>query len=144
VTIAEFARKASLFVRIWAWFIVVNVLLRLRPLPSIVRQLSRTPNPNRSPIPPIRLGRAVSRSLSLLGYQPRCLTLALVLYRLLGEQGDSPELVVGLPRRAMDETAHAWVEIGGMDVGPPPGKQGHEELVRYGAPGSEALRSPGS
>lgn len=135
--IARVARKASLFVRIWAWFAVINVLLRVRPLPSIVRQLSAERNSKRSPMPPVRLGRAVSRSVSLLGYQPRCLTLSLVLYRLLGEQGESAELVVGLPREPLDNKAHAWVEIGGLDVGPPPGKQGHEELARYGASSKE-------
>jgi hypothetical protein len=135
--IGRLARKASLFLRIWAWFVLVSVVLRFRPLPSVVRQLSARRNSNRSPIPPVRLGRAVSRSVSLLGYQPRCLTLSLVLYRLLGEQGESPELVVGLPREPLDNKAHAWVEIGGLDVGPPPGRQGHEELARYGAPRKE-------
>jgi len=137
MTLASLARKAELFVRIWAWFVLVSVLLRLRPLPSLVRQLSTSRRSARPPIPPLRLGRAVSRSVSLLGYQPRCLTLSLVLYRLLGEQGESPELVVGLPREPLDNKAHAWIEIGGLDVGPPPGRQGHEELARYGGPRKE-------
>jgi hypothetical protein len=68
-----------------------------------------------------------------LGYHPRCLTAALVLYRLLREQGESAELVVGLPREPLDKTAHAWIEVDGVDVGPPPGRQGHEELARYGS-----------
>jgi hypothetical protein len=143
VTVAQLARKPLLFVRIWAWFIAVNVLLRLRPLPSIVRQLSPTRDSVRSPIPPVRLGRAVLRSLSPLGYEPRCLTASLVLYRLLAEQGDSPELVLGLPREPRDNKAHAWVEIDGLDVGPPPGRHGHQELARYGPARSGVdLRTP--
>jgi hypothetical protein len=89
---------------------------------------------------PARLGRAVWRSLSIAGYQPRCLTSSLILYRLLIEQGQLGELVLGLPHEPLDNKAHAWIEIGGTDVGPPPGKQGHEELARYGASGLEAIK----
>ena len=42
-----------------------------------------------------------------------------------------PELVIGLPREPKDKDAHAWVELHGMDVGPPPGRGLHEELARY-------------
>jgi hypothetical protein len=142
VTIGQVARKAWLFVRIWSWFVAISLLLRLRPLPSIVRGLSPTRDSARSPIPPVRLGRAVQRSLSPLGYEPRCLTASLVLYRLLAEQGDSPELVLGLPREPLDNKAHSWVEIDGLDVGPPPGRHGHQELARYGpARGGVDLRT---
>jgi Transglutaminase-like superfamily len=55
---------------------------------------------------------------------------ALVLYRLLREQGDPVELVIGLPEQAADERAHAWVELEGRDVGPPPGRAGHSEMAR--------------
>ena len=52
-------------------------------------------------------------------------------YRLLREQGDEPELVIGLPQTAADKDAHAWVELDGVDVGPPPGRGTHEELARF-------------
>ena len=116
--------------RIWAWFFAVTVMFRFLPLPRLVAWLS-TEGSRRIDRSPAKLGRVVWRSLSIGGYQPRCLTAALVLYRLLGEQGQSPELVIGLPHDALDNRAHAWVEIDGVDVGPPPGKQGHEELARY-------------
>jgi hypothetical protein len=54
-----------------------------------------------------------------------------VLFRQLKRQGDDVELVIGLPIGAMDKEAHAWVEIDGHDVGPPPGRGMHEPLVRY-------------
>jgi hypothetical protein len=60
---------------------------------------------------------------------------ALVLYRLLRAQGDRAELVIGLPSDARTKDAHAWVELDGVDVGPPPGRSGHLELTRYSAPG---------
>jgi hypothetical protein len=50
----------------------------------------------------------------------------------MAEQGQSAEVVIGLPQEPLDNKAHAWVEIDGVDVGPPPGRQGHEELARYG------------
>ena len=53
-----------------------------------------------------------------------------MLFRLLREQGDDVELVIGLPEEAADERAHAWVELHGRDVGPPPGRAGHEEMAR--------------
>jgi hypothetical protein len=130
--IAALVRKASLFVRIWTWFAILTVLLRLRQLPDLVRELSVTAPPARSPMPPRRLGRAVWRALSIAGYRPRCLTASLVFYRLLNESGQSAELVLGLPVEASNNKAHAWVEIDGIDFGPPPGKAGHEELARYG------------
>ena len=36
-----------------------------------------------------------------------------------------------LPGEARDQTAHAWVELNGRDVGPPPGRNGHAELARF-------------
>jgi hypothetical protein len=74
----------------------------------------------------------VYRTLRLGPRQPTCLVNALVLYRLLREQGDQAELVIGLPADAADKDAHAWVELDGVDVGPPPGRSGHAEMGRFG------------
>jgi hypothetical protein len=123
--------KLVMFGRIWSWFIAMNLLFRLVPLPRLVLRLSTSRQSHGPLIAPRRLGRAVSRSLSIAGYQPRCLTAALVLFRLLSEQGHSAELVLGLPHEPRDNRAHAWIEVDGLDVGPPPGKQGHAELARY-------------
>ncbi len=76
------------------------------------------------------LSRAVDRSLRVGGRRPRCLFNALVLFRLLREQGDSPELIIGLAEVPTDERAHAWVELEGRDVGPPPGRSGHRDMAR--------------
>jgi hypothetical protein len=56
---------------------------------------------------------------------------ALVLFRLLREQGDAAELVIGLPENPGGKDAHAWVELEGVDVGPPPGRSGHDEMARF-------------
>ncbi len=55
----------------------------------------------------------------------------MVMYEILKEQGEAPELVIGLPDQARSHEAHAWVELALVDVGPPPGRAGHDELVRY-------------
>lgn len=123
--------KVSVFVRTWAWFVAVSVMLRALPLPRLFAHLSSSRGSRRPAIPPAQLGRAIWRSLAIAGYRPRCLTAALILYRLLDEQGQAAELVIGLPRDPHDKRAHAWVEVDGIDVGPPPGRHGHEELARY-------------
>jgi len=80
---------------------------------------------------PRRLGRIVARVLHVGPWRARCLHTSMVLFRLLREQGDTAELVIGLPREPRDKDAHAWVEIDGSDIGPPPGRGRHEEIARY-------------
>jgi hypothetical protein len=53
-----------------------------------------------------------------------------VLYRLLREDGFEPVLVIGTPQEAESPMAHAWIEVSGYDVGPPPGRGAHQELMR--------------
>jgi hypothetical protein len=55
----------------------------------------------------------------------------LVMFDLLRAEGLHPELVIGLPADPRSHIAHAWVEVDGRDVGPPPGRHQHGELVRY-------------
>jgi len=125
------AAKAALAVRIWALLPRVLVGLRRDPLPAFVARLGKAGSRGRPGHSPARLSRAVDRSLRLGGHRPRCLVNALVLYRLLREQGAAAELVIGLPASPKDKDAHAWVELEGVDVGPPPGRSGHEELARF-------------
>jgi Transglutaminase-like superfamily len=124
--------KAALALRIWALLARVLVGLRREPLPAFVARLGTTGSPRRDHHSAAKLSHAVDRSLRIGSRRPRCLVNALVLYRLLREQDDEAELVIGLPARPTDKDAHAWVELGGVDVGPPPGRAGHEELARFG------------
>lgn len=122
--------KAVLALRIWALYPRVLVGLRREQLPVFVERLGASDR-RRARLSPDRLARAVDRSLRLGDRRPRCLVNALVLYRLLREQGDDAELVIGLPQTPADKDAHAWVELAGTDVGPPPGRASHEELARF-------------
>lgn len=123
--------KAGLALRVWALLPRILLGLRRERLPGFVARLGSPDRLRDDRLPAARLSRAVDRSLRLGSHRPRCLVNALVLYRLLREQGDEAELVIGLPARPTDKDAHAWVELAGVDVGPPPGRSGHEELARF-------------
>jgi hypothetical protein len=123
--------KVRLWLRIWRTFAIVVVRVRRAPLPDVVRSMRDAEVRADTGVHPRRLGKIVERVLRIGPWRARCLLSALVLYRLLEEQGEGPQLVIGMPARPKDKIAHAWVELDGVDVGPPPGSVGHEQLVRY-------------
>jgi hypothetical protein len=123
--------RAAMGMRAWFWFVFVRLSLKRRPLNEFVARLGRPSRVRMRGIDPVRLGKLVARSLRIGELDPRCMFTALVLFRLLREQGDSAELVIGLPPHPKSKDAHAWVELERVDVGPPPGRSQHEELVRY-------------
>jgi hypothetical protein len=123
--------RLGLAVRIWTAFVRVRLTTQAHPLPVAVTRLGAAGRPPRYRIAPRRLGSIVSRVLRFGPWRARCLWTALVLYGLLRDQGNEAELVIGLPLEPKDFDAHAWVEIDGKDVGPPPGRARHEELARY-------------
>src|SRR5258705_13821770 len=125
------SRKASLVLRSWYWFATTWVRLRREPIPEVVARLRGVERTSTHVVRPVRLGRIVGRSLGVGPLRARCLFTSMVLYRLLRQQGAAPELVIGLPTEPRDKDAHAWVELDGLDVGPPPGRGAHEELARY-------------
>lgn len=122
--------KAQLATRVWVQFALVSIRVRRQPLPRLVARLASVNGSPRRTHAPATLARAVDRSLRVGNHRPRCLINALILFRLLREQGDEGELVIGLPELAENERAHAWVELKGRDVGPPPGRAGHQEMAR--------------
>jgi hypothetical protein len=124
--------KATLALRVLRSYLRIRPRVHREPLPPFVASLGRPAHRTDRWHPPPRLSRAVYRTLRLGPRQPTCLVNALVLYRLLREQGDQAELVIGLPADAADKDAHAWVELDGVDVGPPPGRSGHAEMGRFG------------
>ena len=125
--------RSVLAARVWRSYARVQLLLRRRPLPELVANLGAARRVGLAGLPPERLGRAVQKALTIGGNPPRCLIASLVLYDLL--RGDEPrtEIVIGLPSTPTTKDAHAWVEIAGVDVGPPPGRGTHQELARYGS-----------
>jgi len=129
VTGLSFLGKLTLLARVWWTALQVQLALRRKPLHEVVAELGCPTS--RPAVPVALLSRAVSRGLRIGAWQPRCLIRSLVLYRLLRAQGDQAELVIGLHERATSPDAHAWIELGGRDVGPLPGRGAHRELSRY-------------
>jgi hypothetical protein len=123
------AGRLGLLWRVWTTAAMIWIQLRRGSLPDLVARLGPADGHRRTP--PTLLSRAVSRGLRLGPWQPRCLVRALVLYRLLRAQGDRPTLVIGLHEERPTHEAHAWVELGGRDIGPAPGAFGHRALARY-------------
>jgi Transglutaminase-like superfamily len=124
--------KIVLAARIWRRYVVVRALIPHEPLPELVRRFGRRPPRDRRRLSPYLLSRAVHRALHLGSRRPTCLVSSLVLFRLLRDQGDPAELVIGLPNVARSKDAHAWVEVDSVDVGPPPGRGTHRPMARFG------------
>ena len=124
--------KVRLVLLAWESFVRILVWRRRYPLPRLVERIvAEPPHPLPYDLPPPRVGRIVVRSLEVGPFHARCLTNALVDLRLLTRQGEAATLAIGLPERAPTKDAHAWVEIDGRDVGPPPGRGDNDPLVRY-------------
>ncbi|MBI4259879.1 MAG: lasso peptide biosynthesis B2 protein [Actinobacteria bacterium] len=123
--------KARLAGRIWWLYRAMARRAVREPLPGLVASLAEGRPPAGRRLDPRALGVAVHRVLGSGPRAPTCLVQSLVLFRLLREQGDEPVLVIGLVERPEDQAAHAWVEIGGVDVGPPPGSRGHDAMARF-------------
>lgn len=123
--------NAALASRIWLTYLRVATLLRRQPLHDVIGLLGRRSNRSNPPDVAAHYSRAIHRALRLGNRRPRCLPSALVLYRLLRTRGIPAELVIGLPSTPISPIAHAWVELNGQDIGPPPGRHDHQELVRY-------------
>jgi hypothetical protein len=125
------ATKAQILLRIWRCFLSIMLRNPREPLPQFIGRLGRVAARSGTRIPPRRLRGAILRALHFGPWRPTCLANALVLYRLLREQGDQAELVIGLPIEALTHRAHAWVELDGQDLGPFPGAH-HTALARFG------------
>ena len=80
--------KVKLILRIAVSWARVGVGLRRRPLPELVAALGN-PRTTVPALQPRRLSRIVDRVMRIGSFQPRCIIRALVLYRLLREQGSA-------------------------------------------------------
>lgn len=94
--------------------------LRRAPIAAVVATLRSESAPARHPTAETleearRLGHAVTRTLTLVPGDTRCLARSLVLTRLLAGRGIPAKLVIGT-RPAPDFLAHAWVEHAGDPV----------------------------
>lgn len=133
--------KVLLALRVLGAFGRVQIVATRHPLPEAAQRLGSVRHQLNTRHPAARLSRAVDRTLRIGSWQPRCLIASLVLYRLLREQGAAVEVVIGLPAGSVDRKAHAWIELNGADVGPPPGRGAHIPFARFGVAGPNSARS---
>jgi hypothetical protein len=124
-------RRVRLAAAVGRDVVAVRRALAGRPLPDAIALVGAVPSVGTAVWPVPMLSRAVDRCLIWGPVRTRCLIRAMVLYRLLRRQGAPAQVVIGLQPAAATPDAHAWVEIDGRDVGPSPGRSGHDELARY-------------
>jgi len=121
--------RAWTVTRVLRAYVVTRWQLHKLGLPGAVRaaQLGSSRR-----VQPGRLSRQVSLVLRFGGERnTRCIHRAVVLHRLLAEQGEESAVVIGLRPGEPTTRAHAWVEWRGHDLGPAPGRGDHVELARF-------------
>ena len=115
--------KAILATEVLATYVRACWLLSRRDLPTALTRLRGDAVPAPAPAYPftaLRLSHAVTRILSALPMDARCLVRSLVLTAVLARRGIESTLVIGV--RPDDEfAAHAWVEANGRRMLPDEG-----------------------
>lgn len=122
--------KAALALEILATYARARWLLLRDDLPAALRQLRGATGADRATatydFTAVRLSHAVTRILSALPMDAKCLVRSLVLTAVLARRGIASTVVIGV-RPGDDFAAHAWVETGGRAVLP------HEGFARLHA-----------
>lgn len=106
---------ASLLIRMAAWSLVLPVLKRLLPLPTLVRLMSGKGSGgpwDEYEEQVVRSARRVYR----LRRPGSCLERSLLAYRYLSNTNADPRLVIGVRRDDRDVIGHAWVLVDGLPL----------------------------
>jgi hypothetical protein len=111
-------QAAGLVLRMGAWVIIVSLLIKICPLPRLLRLV--TLHPRRSAedhtIPPGELARLLDHLLraNVWVFTPTCWKRAIILHRYLALNGTATSIVFGVRQsseRILD--GHSWLEIEG-------------------------------
>ena len=105
----------SLLIRMGAWSLVLPVLKRVLPLPTLVRVMSRTGSAECSDEKEKQIVRS-ARRIYRLRRPGSCLERSLLAYRYLSNTHAEPQLVIGIRRDDRDVLAHAWVLVDGSPL----------------------------
>jgi hypothetical protein len=122
--VRRMTRRAYLIAEILSTYVRVRYLLRNADVPEVVRILRNTGlKPASVPSSPKywegrRLANAVTRTLTPLPVDSRCLMRSLVLSRMLARRDIDSTLVIAV-KSEPDFGAHAWVEHGQWPLLPP-------------------------
>jgi hypothetical protein len=120
------AAKAALAIEILATYVRARWLLLRCDLPATLGRLRSgedTARPTTYDFTAVRLSHAVTRILSALPMDAKCLVRSLVLTAVLARRGIASTVVIGV-RPGDGFAAHAWVETGGRAILP------HEGFAR--------------
>ena len=114
-------REALLLVRMAGWVLALSVLIRLLPLPRVLRVVATAPRPKQATQSPAaeRLAQLIDLllGLNLFVFTPTCWKRAPVLQRYLALNGIETRILFGV--RKTDGTpldGHAWLEHNGQPV----------------------------
>lgn len=115
-------QEAVLLLRMAGWVLVLSVLIRLLPLPRVLRFVAAapgTPLAAKAALPPERLAQLIDLllGLDLFIFTPTCWKRAPVLHRYLALNGVATRIVFGV-RKAHGATlaGHAWLEQNGQPI----------------------------
>jgi Transglutaminase-like superfamily len=109
------AQSAWLLIRMGAWSLVLPVLKRVLPLPTLVRLMSRAGSEERSDENKRQIVRS-ARRVYRLRRPGSCLERSLLAYRYLSNTNAEPRLVIGARRGDGEVLAHAWVLVDGSPL----------------------------
>jgi Transglutaminase-like superfamily len=109
------ATTAWLLIRMGAWSLVLPVLKRVLPLPTLVRLMSRAGSEKRSEERERQIVRS-ARRVYRLRRPGSCLERSLLAYRYLSKTNAEPRLVIGARRGDREVLAHAWVLVDGSPL----------------------------
>jgi Transglutaminase-like superfamily len=113
--------RLRLFVEIWVAYAQVRRLLRRHDIAQVVAALRDSSVDDLDPATARRLAKrlahAVERTLRFLRRDSRCLTVSLVLLRMMARRGAHCSLLIGTRSEGAFE-AHAWVEHDGTPLLP--------------------------
>jgi hypothetical protein len=127
--------------RMLGWLIVLPLLKRILPLPTLVGLMWSTRGSARAfTAAEIDRMSRIARWLAVHAWPRRagtCLEESLVLYRYLSAHRASPELVIGIRRANQRVGAHAWVTLDGHPIGDSPDALAEfAPLVSFGSGGA--------
>lgn len=115
-------REAALLLRMAGWVMILSTLIRLLPLPRVLRFVARkpvVPLTDHDGLPPERLAQLLDLllGLDLFIFTPTCWKRAPVLQRYLALSGVETRIIFGVRKAGGALLAgHAWLEQSGQPV----------------------------
>src|SRR5437763_7577693 len=111
--------EALLLARMAGWVLALSLLIKLLPLPRVLRLVTVQPRAARQPLPAERLAQLIDLllGLNLFVFTPTCWKRAPVLQRFLALNGLETRILFGVRKTGSAPLdGHAWLEHNGQPV----------------------------